>query len=95
LIDVTAAIATSGNYERPGHLIVPSTGRAARGVGSATVTGPELDLVDALATGLAVGGRAVLEAIDGLAGYEAYLITDDGNQYATAGMAFVGQLSRA
>lgn len=89
VLEVTDAIATSGSYERPGQLLNPTTGRTARGVASATVTGPELDLADALATGLAVGGRPVLGAIDGLAGYEGHLITDGGRHYATPGMPFV------
>lgn len=89
VVEVRAAIATSGDYERPGQLIDPASGRAARVAASATVTGPELDLVDALATGLAVGGRGVLRAIDALAGYAAYLVTDDGRHYATPRMAFV------
>ena len=71
VLEVTGAIATSGSYERPGQLLNPTTGRTARGVASATVTGPELDLADALATGLAVGGRPVLGAIDGLAAMRA------------------------
>lgn len=90
VVEVTSAIATSGDYERPGQLIDPATGRTARIAASATVTGPELDLVDALATGLAVGGHPVLAAIDDLPGYEAHLITDDGRHYATPGMAFAG-----
>ena len=88
VVEVTAAIATSGDYERPGQLIDTATGRAARVAASATVTGPRLDLVDALATGLAVAGHPVLAAIDRLPGYEAYLITDGGRHYATPGMAF-------
>lgn len=89
VVEVSGAVATSGNYERPGELIDPTTGRTARVASSATVTGPDLDLADALATGLAVGGASVLRAIDSLTGYEAYLIADDGRQYATPGMAFV------
>jgi len=88
IVEVTGAVATSGDYERPGQLIDPATGRAARLAASATVTGPHLDLVDALATGLAVGGHPVLAAIDRLPGYEAYLITDSGRHYATPAMAF-------
>ena len=91
VIEVEAAVATSGPYERPGQLTDPATGRTARGIASATVTGPHLDLADALATGLAVGGRPVLEAIDGFPGYEAYMISEDGRHYATPGMAFVEQ----
>ena len=95
VIEVTAALATSGDYERPGQLIDPSTGRTARVCASATVTGPELDLVDALATGLAVAGASLLEAIENLPGYEGYLITTSGRHYATPGMAFVHQLDAA
>jgi len=88
VVEVTAAVATSGNYERPGELLDPATGRTARGVISATVTGPELDLVDALATALAVRGGPMLEAIGGLVGYGAYLISDEGRHYASGTMTF-------
>lgn len=88
VLEVVATVATSGTYERPGELLDPASGRAV-GLGvSATVLGPDLDLVDALATGLAVGGPAVLPAIDRLAGYEAYLISQSGRHYATTGMPF-------
>jgi FAD:protein FMN transferase len=89
IVEVSHAIATSGDYERPGQLIDPATGRAARNAASATVTGIDLDLVDALATGLAVAGQSMLRAIDELPGYEAYLIADSGRHYATPRMAFV------
>ncbi|HEX4865067.1 MAG TPA: FAD:protein FMN transferase, partial [Acidimicrobiales bacterium] len=75
VIEVESAIATSGDYERPGQLIDPHTGRAARAAASATVTGPDLDLADALATGLAVAGESLLDVIEKLPGYEGYLIT--------------------
>lgn len=88
IVEVTAAVATSGDYERPGQLIDPATGRTARVAASATITGPRLDLADALATGLAVAGAPVLAAVDRLPGYDAYLITDAGRHYATPGMAF-------
>jgi thiamine biosynthesis lipoprotein len=91
VVEVTSAIATSGDYERPGQLIDPATGRTARMAASATVTGPDLDLADALATGLAVAGRSLLPAIDDLPGYDAFLITSDGRHYATPGVAFARQ----
>jgi FAD:protein FMN transferase len=89
VIEVSHTIATSGDYERPGQLIDPATGRTARNAASATVTGIDLDLADALATGLAVAGQSMLRAIDELPGYEAYLITDSDRHYATPQMAFV------
>lgn len=88
VVEVATAVATSGNYERPGDLVDPKTGRTARGVVSATVTGPELDLADALATGLAVAGRPLLARIEQAEGYEAHLVTSDGRHFATPGMAF-------
>lgn len=93
VIEVKAALATSGDYERPGQLIDPLTGRTARACASATVSGPELDLADALATGLAVAGGSLLETIENLPGYEGYLITTSGRHYATDGMAFAHQLA--
>lgn len=89
IVEVTEAIATSGDYERPGQLVDPSTGRTARVAASATVTGPDLGMADALATGLAVAGRSLLGRIDALEGYEGFLITDSGSFYATPGMRFV------
>jgi thiamine biosynthesis lipoprotein len=89
IVEVDAAVATSGDYERPGQLIDPTTGRPGRGVASATVTGPDLGLADALATGLAIAGRPMLRAIDRLDGYDAHLITDDGRHFATPGLPIV------
>ena len=89
IVEVERAIATSGDYERPGQLFDPASGRVAREVASATVIGPELDFADALATALAVRGESLLPAIAGLAGYDAYLITQEGAHHATAGMPFL------
>jgi len=83
VVEVEAAVATSGDYERPGELIDPQTGRTARVATSATVVGPDLALADALATGLAVGGVPVLSAIDALPGYGAHVVTHGGRHYAT------------
>lgn len=88
VVEIGAAVATSGDYERPGHLLDPATGRAARATGSATVTGPRLALADALATALAVAGPALLPRIEQLPEYEGYVITAAGRHYATPGMPF-------
>lgn len=88
VVRVEAAVATSATYERGDHLIDPSTGSPAARAASATVTGPDLAIADALATALAVGGDEVLSAIEGLGGYEGYLIRRDGTERSTAGMAF-------
>jgi FAD:protein FMN transferase len=78
IVSLTGAIATSGSYERGGHLIDPYTARSAMRVGSASVTGPDLGLADALATALAVAGEPGLAFIRPLDGYEALIIGLDG-----------------
>jgi len=95
IVEVRAAVATSGTYERGAHLIDPRTGLPGRRAVSATVTGPSLALADALATALAVGGDAALEAIAALESYDGYLIRPDGSETSTGGFAFVptGQAS--
>jgi FAD:protein FMN transferase len=90
IIEVHGAVATSGSYERGAHLLDPRTGEPALLAASATVVGDRLALADALATGLAVGGDPVLEAIASLDGYEAYLVRLDGSEAATDGVRFVG-----
>ena len=50
------AIATSGTYERGGHIIDPRGGLPAIGAISATVVGPDGGLADALATAVVVDG---------------------------------------
>ena len=81
-------VATSADYERGPHLIHPGTGKPVRGAASASVTGPDLALADALATALAVGGEDALTAIAGLSEYAGYLIRPDGTEASTPGMAF-------
>ena len=51
------AIATSGDYEKGGHIRDPLTGTVAIGAASATVIGPDGGLADALATALMVAGE--------------------------------------
>jgi len=55
--DVTdGSVATSGDYEKGAHIIVPHTGLIAIGARSATVIGPDGAICDALATALMVDG---------------------------------------
>jgi thiamine biosynthesis lipoprotein len=85
VVEYTGAVATSGTYERGQHLFDPRSRCAASAVASATATGPELGLADALATALAVGGHDLLERIDALNGFEALAIGHDGEYRSTAG----------
>lgn len=87
VVEPETAVATSGCYERGPHIYDPFRRCAAAAVASATVTGPELDLADALATGLVAGGLAALDRVVGFDGYEAFLICHDGSQRATPGFS--------
>jgi thiamine biosynthesis lipoprotein len=78
IVELTGAIATSGTYERGDHLIDPHSGRPAARAASASVTGPDLGLADALATAAAVAGEPGLALIAELDGYEALIINPDG-----------------
>jgi thiamine biosynthesis lipoprotein len=88
VIELTGAVATSGTYERGCHLVDPWTGEPASRAASATVTGPDLGLADALATGLAVAGTAELGMVERLDGYEALLIGHSGTRTSTSGFPF-------
>ncbi len=83
IVELTGAIATSGGYERGSHLLDPRSGRPAARAASATVTGPDLGLADALATALAVAGEAGLAFIDAIEDYEAMVIRFDGSKNRT------------
>ncbi|HEX5265893.1 MAG TPA: FAD:protein FMN transferase [Acidimicrobiales bacterium] len=88
VVEGVAAVATSGTYERGPHLFRPDRPLAPAGgvpVVSATVTGPELWMADALATGLAAGGTAGLDAVETLEGYEALVVDASGQTRATRG----------
>lgn len=86
-VELDGAVATSGAYERGRQIIDPKSGLWACGLRSATVTGPELDLADALSTGLFAAGEAGLEWIDSSADYEALVVREDGMLLATPGFA--------
>ena len=90
LVDLRAAVATSGTYERGGHLIDPFTGRADVRVASASVSGPDLGMCDALATALCVAGEEMLATFESLAGYEAFIVGLDRTRRWTTGFALAG-----
>jgi thiamine biosynthesis lipoprotein len=89
IIEVRAAVATSGSYERGPHLIDPATGLPSARAATAPVTGPSLAMADALATAVAVGGDEALAVIGSVGGYAAYLIRPDGSETGTGGITFV------
>ena len=90
------AISTSGDYERYfeedgvlyHQILVPSTGRSARGVRSATVIGPDATLTDGLSTTLFVlGVERGMQLIARLPGVEAVMVDDEGRIYYSDGLA--------
>ena len=52
------------------------------------MTGPDLGLADALATAVAVAGKAGLDLIEALDGYEALIIAFDGHRRWTENFPF-------
>jgi thiamine biosynthesis lipoprotein len=88
VVEVTGAIATSGTYERGAHLIDPHTGRHVARFASASVTGLDLALADAVATGLAVAGDEGFDFVEALTGYEGFAVRLDGSTRASAGWHF-------
>lgn len=88
IVELTGSLATSGAYERGPHLVDPHSGRPATRVASASVTGPDLGLADALATALAVAGPAGLDVVAAVAGYAGLIIGFDGTKSSTPGFPF-------
>lgn len=88
VVELAEAIATSGTYERGEHLLDPHTGRPAAAAASASVTGPDLGLADALATALAVAGEPVLALLEDLTGYEGLMLRWNRGHAATSAFPF-------
>jgi FAD:protein FMN transferase len=88
VVALTGAIATSGAYERGAHLFDPRSGQPTARAASASVTGPDLGLADALATALAVAGEQGLTFIEPLDGYEALIVGLDRARRWTSGFPF-------
>ncbi|WP_045743103.1 MULTISPECIES: FAD:protein FMN transferase [Actinoplanes] len=82
------AVATSGTYERGAHVFDPRTGKAASGLRSVTVVGPDLALADAYATAALAMGEAGLTWLAKKTdeGYESAAVTDDGRAFTSAGL---------
>jgi thiamine biosynthesis lipoprotein len=80
------AVCTSGDYERPGHILDPRTGASPEGVASVTVIAPSAMLADALATAAFVlgpeDGIALLES----QGVEGLIVTAGLRRHKTGGL---------
>lgn len=72
-------VSTSGNYERPGHIINPKTGRSVDELLSVTIIAPTALEADALSTGVFVLGKEKGSAlIEKLPEVEGVIIDKDG-----------------
>jgi thiamine biosynthesis lipoprotein len=87
VVELRGALATSGIYERGQHVLDPNTRRPGRGLLSASVSGPDLALADALATGLLAGGEQALDVVASVEGYDTLVVRDDGTLLATGLMS--------
>jgi len=86
VLDASAAVATSGAYERGDHVLNPRPGRGGPAIASATVIGPDLAFADAFATGLLAAGESGLEWVRDLDGYDALIVRTDGSLTGTPGV---------
>lgn len=79
-LDKELGIATSGLYERPGHIVDPDTGLpSAAGVLSVTIVAPKAMAADALSTGVFVMGKdRGMELIESLPDTEGVIVDIDG-----------------
>jgi FAD:protein FMN transferase len=81
------AVATSGEYERGGHILDPHTGRPPTGLLSVTIVGPDLGTADAYATAAFAMGAAGPAWTATLDGYDALCISSDERVLLTPGFA--------
>jgi len=88
IVTLTESIATSGTYERGPHLLDPRSRQPVARAASASVTGPDLGLADALATALAVAGPDGLGFVAAVDGYAGLTIGFDGSRRATQAFPF-------
>jgi thiamine biosynthesis lipoprotein len=80
------AVCTSGDYERPGHILDPANRQPASAVASATVVAPSAMLADALATAAFVLGPSEGIALLHRMGVEGLIVRPDLERVETGGL---------
>jgi thiamine biosynthesis lipoprotein len=81
-----ASVSTSGQYERPGHIVDPTSGRAAAGMLQATVVAPDATSADWLSTAVFVlGPEAGPRLAAGLPGVRAIVLPRAGAEPLVVG----------
>lgn len=78
-------IATSGNYMRGQHIYNPLTGKSADEIASITVIGPNVYEADRMATAAFAMGEKGILFIEGLEGFEGYMVTKEKQGIMTSG----------
>jgi FAD:protein FMN transferase len=86
LASTDLAVATSGIYERGTHVVDPRRGEPATELQSVTVVGADLGTADAYATAALAMGRAALDWLPQLDGYESAVVTAAGEAFTTSGL---------
>jgi len=79
-------VATSGLYERGLHVVDPRRGVPATELSSVTVVGADLGTADAYATAAFAMGRAALDWLPALDGYESAVVTAGREAFTTSGL---------
>lgn len=83
---VRGAVASSGDYERPGHIVDPRTGQPAEGVRGVTLVGPS-DAVNGLGPAIMVMGAAAgRELLRATSGVEGLIVDARGELWTSAGL---------
>jgi len=77
------AVCTSGNYERPGHIVNSRTGESTFSLVSATIIAPEAFAADALATAIIVMGRKKGEKLLRKLNLSYFLIDSEGKTFSS------------
>ncbi|MBL7158077.1 MAG: FAD:protein FMN transferase [Candidatus Omnitrophica bacterium] len=85
-------VATSGDYERHGHIVDPHTGEVAKKKAeSVTVVAKDCAISDALATALYIlGPEEGLSTVEAIKGAECYIIGKNGETYVSSGFKQMG-----
>jgi len=81
-----AAIATSGATERGQHIYNPKSNKSIEDILSISVIGPDIIWADVYATAAFAMGRAGIEWIESLSGYEGFAILPDMTGISTTGL---------
>jgi thiamine biosynthesis lipoprotein len=82
----SGAVASSGDYEKPGHIVDPRTGRAARGMLGVTLVGP-VEAVNGLGPAIMVLGLEEGKKLAAAQRVEALIVPSHGAPWTSAGMA--------